>query len=218
MAADATTHETPATVRSGATGAPGSADPAPRVTLMDAGTAPLLARPFFADGDPGPITAALAQVPELLDVAMPFLGAALGPSFVPLRTKELVILRTSAVLSCRYCVEAHTVVACDAGLDDDEVRALRDELPVADAFDAAADRALLRWVDALALGRGPVPDEVADELARHVDEPAIVELTVLVGATMLLNRLCTGLQLPTSPETLAALARHGFAPGAEDER
>ena len=183
----------------------------PRVTLLDAERAPLLARPFYADGDPGPITAALAQVPELLDVAMPFLGAALGPSFVPLRTKELVILRTSADLSCTYCVEAHTVVACDAGLGTDEVAALRTEQPVEGAFDDDADRALLAWVDALALGRGPVPDEVADALAEHFDEPAVVELTVLVGATMLLNRLCTGLQLPTSPETIQRLGELGFA-------
>ena len=182
----------------------------PRVALVDEAGAPLLARPYYADGDPGPITAALAQVPELLDVAMPFLGAALGPSFVPLRTKELVILRTSADLSCSYCVDAHTVVACDAGLGPDEVAALRAERDVDDAFDEDADRALLAWVDALALGRGPVPDEVAEALAAHFDEPAVVELTVLVGATMLLNRLCTGLQLPSSPETLQRLGELGY--------
>lgn len=200
--------DTPATPASPAT--PVALGPQPRVTLMDEASAPLLVRPFFADGDPGPITAALAQVPELADVALPFLGAALGPSFVPLRTKELVILRTSADLSCRYCVEAHTVVACDAELGREEVEALRDERPVDEAFPDPADRALLAWVDALALGRGSVPDDVAEALAEHFEEPAVVELTVLVGATMLLNRLCTGLQLPTSPETLTRLAELGF--------
>jgi len=38
-----------------------------------------------------------------------------------------------------------------------------------------------------------------------------VELTVLVGATMLLNRFCSALELPSSDETLQRLARDGFA-------
>lgn len=182
----------------------------PRVRLIGADAAPLLARPYYEGGDPGPIVAALAQVPELLDLAMPFLGATLAPSFLDFRTKELVILRTSADLRCRYCIEAHTVVADEAGLSEAELRALRDEVPLAAVFTEPGELALLGWVDALALGQGAVPDVVADELARHWDDPARVELTVLVGATMLLNRLCTGLELPTSDETLLRLAELGF--------
>jgi len=182
-----------------------------RVKLINAEEAPLLARPFYASGDPGPIVAALAQVPELLDVAMPFIGATLGPSFIPLRPKELVILRTSAVLQCRYCVEVHTVVASEAGLTADELVALREERPLAEVFDRPDELALLQWVDALALGRGPIADPIADAVRGHWGEPAMVELTVLVGTTMMLNRLCTGLELPTSPETLTQLAELGFS-------
>lgn len=182
-----------------------------RVELITEATAPLLARDYFADGDPGPIAAALAQVPELLDVAMPFLGAALGPSSIPLRPKELVILRTSALMQCRYCVAAHTPVATDAGLDHDEVAALRDEMDIEVAFTDPAELALLRWVDAVATGKGRVDDAVAEGIAAHWPEHNIVELTVLVGATMLLNRFCSALELPSSDETLQRLARDGFA-------
>lgn len=47
------------------------------ITLVEPGQAPLLARPYYADGDPGPIERALAQVPELPAVTLPFLGAVL---------------------------------------------------------------------------------------------------------------------------------------------
>jgi hypothetical protein len=40
----------------------------------------------------------------------------------------------------------------------------------------------------------------------------LVELTVTVGVTMLLNRFATGLGLPTSAETVAKLADHGYRP------
>ena len=99
------------------------------VRLIEAEQAPLLARHFYASGNPGPIVAALAHVPELLEVTMPFLDAALGPSAVDARTKELVILRTSAVMGCRYCIQTHTVVARKTGLSVDEVAALRGEQP-----------------------------------------------------------------------------------------
>jgi AhpD family alkylhydroperoxidase len=167
-----------------------------RVELLSAANAPLLARPYYADGDPGPIAAALAQVPEMLEVTLPFVGTVLSPSSIGFRTKEIVILRTSAVLLCSYCVGAHTDVALSSGLSEAEVRALRGEMPLADAFIDAADLALLGWIDTVAGEKGPVPEPLAAALARFHPDHEVVELTLLIGATMLLNRFCTALALP----------------------
>ena len=182
--------------------------------LLEAGSAPLLARPYFAEGDPGPIVGALAQVPELLQVALPFIGAVLGPSSIRLRTKEIVILRTSAVQACRYCIDAHTPVARDAGLTVEEVASLRSTPSgtVADVFPDRFDRVLLAWVDAVAAGGpGPVPAALAEALTGEVDDHVVVELTLLVAATLMLNRFCTALRLPTSSETLARLAEEEWS-------
>lgn len=178
------------------------------VSLIGADQVPLLARPYFVNGDPGPIVAALAQVPEVLEVAMPFIGTVLGPSSIPIRSKELVILRTSALLGCRYCVDAHTGVALDVGLTGDEVRALRSEQPVAAVFTEPSELALLAWVEGVAAG-GPVDNALVAELKRHVPDHQLIELTLLVGTTMMLNRFCTTLELPTAPATLARLAAAG---------
>ncbi|MBA3619316.1 MAG: carboxymuconolactone decarboxylase family protein [Acidothermales bacterium] len=172
--------------------------PVPRVALVDAASAPLLARDLFASGDPGPIAASLAQVPELLGPTLPFLGTVLGPSWIPLRDKEIVILRTSAVMGCRYCTEAHTVVALDSGLTRDEVCALRNELPLADAFPDEADRALIAWCDAVA--HGVDADLEQARAALVADDARVVELTLLVSTTVMLNRYATALALPTSPD------------------
>jgi 3'(2'), 5'-bisphosphate nucleotidase len=63
------------------------------VRLIDQPSAPLLLRDLYAGGDPGPIVGALAQVPELCEVALPFVGASLGPSSVSFRHKEIAVLR-----------------------------------------------------------------------------------------------------------------------------
>jgi len=180
------------------------------IQLVEAADCPLLARPYYAGGDPGPIVAALAHVPELLEVAMPFIGVALGPSAIPWRTKEIVILRTSSQLDCRYCVESHTPVALDAGLSRDEVVALRGSLPVDTVFTETSEVALIHWIDAVAAGRGAVSEALRDDLRAHFEDPEVVELTLVVGVTMMLNRFCTSLKLPTSPEVLVRLAEEGL--------
>jgi AhpD family alkylhydroperoxidase len=182
------------------------------VDLIDAPSAPLLLRELYAEGDPGPIVGALAQVPEICEATLPFIGAALGPSSVSLRHKEIAILRTSANLSCRYCIDAHTVVAADSGLSPAEVAALRDvdDASVEEAFGDPDEQALIAWVDALSTGRGTVDAGVSERASDALGPYRLVELTVTVGATMMLNRLATGLQLPTSSETIGRLAELGY--------
>jgi len=147
-------------------------------------------------------------------VALPFLGAALGPSAVSLRHKEIAVLRTSANLSCRYCIDAHTVVARESGLSDAEVTALRSAGTddVGATFDDPVERALIAWIDALSTGRGAVDAVVSEQARDALGEHRLVDVTVTVGATLLLNRLATGLQLPTSDETIRRLAELGFEP------
>jgi AhpD family alkylhydroperoxidase len=178
------------------------------VRLIDAASAPLLARDLFGSGDPGPIVASLAQVPELLGPTLPFLGAVLGPSFVSLRETEMVILRTSSVMGCRYCTEAHSVVALDSGLSLAEVRGLRGELPLADSFPDDAEQALLAWCDAVAFG---VESDI--EQARRalvVDDARVVALTLLAATIIMLNRYATALALPTSPDVRERLVQEGL--------
>ncbi len=179
--------------------------------LLDREQAPLLARRFYGDGAVSPITGSLAQVPELLEVVLPFIGIALGPVSLDARAKEIAILRTSALLECRYCVRSHTVVALDVGLSLEEAQALRGDRPVDEAFADDRERTMIACIDAVALGRGPVDPDVQARTAGALADHELVELTMAVTATLMLNRYCTALDLPTSPETDARLAAHGLA-------
>ncbi len=180
-----------------------------RVDLLPADQAPLLARPWYRDdGSASPITRALAQVPELLDVTMPFIGEALGPGSLGLRVKEVVILRVSAVCGCRYCIATHTVAAWDAGLTEAETTALRGEAEGLDEREAA----LVAWCDAISRSGEPVGDDVAARLGAHFADHEIVELTLTAAATLMLNRFCTALALTPSQTTIERLAAAGIAP------
>ncbi|CAN5421924.1 hypothetical protein BH23ACT3_BH23ACT3_06020 [soil metagenome] len=154
--------------------------------------------------------AALANVPELLGPTLGFIGAALGPGAASMRLKEFAILRTSALQGCRYCINAHTAASLDIGLTTDEVRALRGEIPLEHGFDDDAERALIRWIDAMAGATGPMPDHVFHDAARYWPGYVLVELSVTIGATKFLNRFATGFDLPTSPDVSERLTSEGF--------
>ncbi len=186
-------------------------EPAARVRLLDAASAPLPTRPYFAEGDPGPIASTLAHLPDLLPAALTFIGAALGGSWLPTRTKEIVILRVSALAGCRYCTSTHTVVALDNGLTLDQVRSLRGELPLTPVFDDPADLAVIGWSDAVHAGSELELAAAREQLAAHFEDGAAVELTVCATATLMLNRYATSLALPTAPQTLTRLAVEGLA-------
>ncbi len=182
----------------------------PRVELFEATTAPLATQTYWANGDPGPIVAALASVPELLGPVLGFVGPALGAGAIGIRAKELAILRTSALQGCSYCIQAHTVVALDVGLTQMEARALRGELPLEDGFPLASERALIGWIDGLAGATGTIPDDVWNAARAHWAEHQLIEVCVTVGATMFLNRLATGLELPTATAVLERLTAEGL--------
>ena len=182
-----------------------------RVELLDADRAPVSAQQYFAGGDPGPIVAALATVPELLGPALGFVGQALSAGSVGPRATEFAILRTSTLQGCTYCMQAHTAVSLDAGLTPTEVRALRGDIPLENGFPSESERALIGWIDALAGATGPIPDDVWQAARQHWGEHVLIEISVTVGATMFLNRFATGFQLPTAPHVLQRLADEGMS-------
>ena len=162
-----------------------------RVELLTRERAPLLARPYYDRGEPGPIVAALANVPELLEAAMPFLGVVFGPTSISPELKETVVLGVSAANGCRYCTETHTAVARRMGFASDEVAAMRGEAPPPQRWDARR-RALLAFCVALS----DRPAEAVEVIRPHFADPEIVELITLASATVMLNRFATALGLP----------------------
>ena len=144
----------------------------------------------------------------MLEVALPFIGRVYGETSIDLRTKEIVILRVSARSRCRYCVNTHTVAAWDAGLSPEETAGLCG----APSGLVEREAALVAWCDALCAAPEPVPDAAVERLHEHFAAHEIVELTLVAGATLMLNRFCTALELPTSPATLARLRAGGVAP------
>lgn len=183
----------------------------PLVSLLNANTAPDSVKQIFANGDPGPIASSLAHIPDIMLTALPFISATLGPSKIAdVRTKEIVILRASAVQQCKYCVNTHSFVARNSGLSRDEVKALQGSGDATIAFTQEREKILIRWSEAVAVGPQDVPAKLKGEFKKYFNEAEVVELTLLVGATILLNRYATVLELPVAAAHLEFLKNEGL--------
>ncbi len=162
-----------------------------KVELLAPERAPLLARPYYERGHPGPIAAALANVPELMEPMLSFTAAVFGPTSVEARLKEIVVLRVSSANGCLYCTQTHSGIARRMGFSAEEVAALRGESPVPGHW-SPRELALFCFSEALSAR----PEEAVEPLRPLFDKPQIVELVTLGAATILLNRFATALELP----------------------
>jgi len=160
------------------------------IPLVDPAHAPLLARPYLSPAGCSPLATALAHVPELLETAMPFLGTLYGPTALPARLKEILIVRLSALNGCRYCTRVHGALAAAAGLLPVEIAVLGGETEAVATF-AEQERAAIAFAEALS--RHPA-DSVA-LLRPHFRDDQIVELALLGATTISLNRFCTAMGL-----------------------
>ena len=160
------------------------------VELLTIANAPLLARPFFEGGDPGPIARALAHVPELIDTGMPFLDSVFGAGAIDARLREIVVLRVSSANGCHYCTETHSGVARRLEFDEEGIAALRGELPVPAAW-SEVEQAVLIFAEVISSR----PQHAVAHLRPHFNDAEIVELVTLAATTVMLNRFATALEL-----------------------
>jgi alkylhydroperoxidase family enzyme len=123
------------------------------------------------------------------------LGAAfLGKGTLPIRVRELVILRTCARCGCAYEWGVHAAAfGAIAGLDERAIAATWADPPGEDAV----LRAVVELHDA-----GTVGDATWAELAARFDEPQLLELLALAGFYHLISFVANGARL--SPEPFSA--------------
>lgn len=91
--------------------------------------------------------------------------------------REIAILRASILVGCAYEEHHHRPLALAAGLNEEQLEAVKDWRPKAHLF-GEEQRALLAYVDALGLQRGEVDDATFAGMEKHFSPQEIVELTL----------------------------------------
>ena len=106
---------------------------------------------------------------------------------------HLLKMRASQINGCAYCLDMHSIDARATGESEQRLYTLEawSETP----FFSDRERAALAWTESLTLiAQTHAPDDVYAELQKHFTEKEIVDLTFVVGAINLWNRLAISLR------------------------
>jgi 4-carboxymuconolactone decarboxylase len=114
------------------------------------------------------------------------------------RMRELAIVRIASSFKYAYALQQHVGrIATSEGVTVAECEELKD-WRASKSF-SERERAMLAYVDAML--QGPeVPDGVFNGVKQHLSEQEILEVSVIVGAYLMHNRVFTALRVDLEPK------------------
>lgn len=137
--------------------------------VFGAGRDPI-ADPGTATGTPGDWYTTWGRVPGILDTFGAYTGSTVPPAL-----KALATMRTGYARQSQFVFSQHCKVARVGGVAEEKIEAVP-YWQVSDVF-SPLERAVLAYVDALALEGGRVHDKVFDALREGLSEEQILMLT-----------------------------------------
>jgi uncharacterized peroxidase-related enzyme len=162
-----------------------------RIAYVETAAADPRIRPVFEEyeertGMVPNLIRALARDPDTLEALLPLLRLVYGVSRISQDLKALVALHVSRVNECAYCGRDHVPTLVQLGYAPEDIEALGEALPTEEMFDER-ERSVLRFADEVTR-YGAAGRRTYERVAAHMDEPALVELTVLIGVCSLITR------------------------------
>jgi uncharacterized peroxidase-related enzyme len=128
----------------------------------------------------------VAHRPEILQTMIEHMEAVLNTGTLPTSLKELVIVRTSQMNNCEYCLASHSLLAKKLGYSEAQIAAL----PHFDSSDefTPREKTALRLDERLTRNERPLDDAELRDLRAHFTEGEIVELRAASGLFNYFNR------------------------------
>jgi len=162
-----------------------------------------VAEPGTATGTPGDYWTTFALVPDLLLMARNSLMALLQPGRkLDAKLRELAIVRTGIVGDSRFEYSQHLKVARMVGVPEEKLAAIKG-WTTSDLF-TPVERAVMAATDEI-LSRNLVEDETFVSLQKHLSDPEIRELFVVIGLWRMHGLIVRALHLEYDNDTTARM-------------
>lgn len=151
----------------------------------------------------------LAHNPQLAGKVYGLLNALMQTPTLPLRLREIAVLRIAWLTGSEYQWGQHYRIATEqAGLSDEDVLAVR--RGAASPRFSRRDRAVLKAVDD-SIGAHGISDDTWRACAMALNDRALVELVVAIGTWTMFSQIFRSLDVPL-PDDSTPWPPDGFAP------
>lgn len=166
----------------------------PRVAPVAPGTRPELAeleaRIRGARGRLSPLYQVLLNSPLLAAGWEHLFTVIRQRTSVPPALRELVILRIAVLNGAAYEFEAHVPHALQAGITQEAIDGLKMNVSLFEGI----EKLVVQYTDAMTRDL-QVPDALFDELRKHFDDPALVELTATIAGYNMVSRFLIAMRI-----------------------
>ena len=149
------------------------------------------------------VFATLARHPRLLRHWLPFARKVLNGSSLPVRQRELVVLRVAWRCRAAYEWAQHVPMARDGGCTDDEIRRLTE--PGTSGWDEP-DAWLLQAVDDL-VNDHCISDAAWEGLTASFNQQQVIEVPALAGNYIMLAGMLNSFGVQPETDDMAALGQ-----------
>jgi 4-carboxymuconolactone decarboxylase len=149
-----------------------------------------------------------AQHPALTQPFLAFNRYLLSTSLLPVRLRQIAILRTAWQRRARYMWSSHLRMSLRLGLTGEDFAAVQQG--AAATHWSVAERVVIRAVDQLC-EQSDLDDERWNDLAAHLDRRQMMDFLFTVGAYVLLAMTFNAMRVEREPQ-LQELARQHGAP------
>ncbi len=138
-----------------------------------------------------------AAAPKLMQPLMGFFIAALRHEItgeLDVWTKMLVIVKTSMLNGCAYCIGHNTILGKALGLTEEQTLALEGDYRSSDLF-SDADKAAIAWAECLTERHYHRDKKTMEELKQHFNDTQVLEITMVSGFFNFWNRFNDAMEL-----------------------
>ena len=146
----------------------------------------------------------MAHRPAILETMIAHFEAILTTGTLSTKLKELVIVRTSQLNTCDYCLASHSMIAKKLGWSEAQVTDLANFEQRSDF--SSAEKAALRLAETMTLRSNNMTDEEFAELRTFYQEGEIVELMAAIGLFNYFNRFNNVLQMEPTAAAVPVIA------------
>jgi len=147
----------------------------------------------------------VAHRPEIFQTMIAHFEAVLNTGTLPLKLKELVIVRTSQLNDCEYCLNSHTRIAKKLGWSDDQLAHLED-YALRNDF-SLQEKTGLRLAELMTRNERPFTDAEWQEMRDVFSEGEMVELMAAIGLFNYFNRFNNLLDMESTAPAVQAVAQ-----------
>ena len=135
----------------------------------------------------------VAHRPEIFATMIAHLEAILNTGTLPTKLKELVVVRTSQLNACEYCLASHTAISLKLGWTQQQLDNLADFENREDF--CAAEKAALHLAEKMTNDSSRYSDAEFAHLRTFYDEGEVIELMAAIGVFNYFNRFNNLLQM-----------------------